>query len=75
MNALEVIKGAETALAIISEGRAALASIMSAVNDGKAEIDADTHAQLDVMLAQEEAQTKAAIADLRSAIAEYRADK
>lgn len=68
-----IITDAELALKLIAQGREALAGIMSAVHDGKHAVDASTQAQLDAMLASEEGQTRSSIADLRSAIAQYRA--
>jgi uncharacterized membrane protein YgcG len=73
MDIMSIIEDAEKALNLIAQGRTALATIQSAISDGRAALDASTQAQLDEMLANEEAQTKAAIADIRSAIAAYRA--
>lgn len=75
MDVSTIIQDAEKALQLIAQGREALAGIMSAVNDGKHAVDAATQAELDAMLTSEEGQTKASIADLRSAIAQYRAGK
>lgn len=70
---MSILDEARKAISLISSGRSTLNSIVQQVKDGKHAIDADTQAELDALLAQEEEQTKAAIADVRDAIAEFRA--
>lgn len=58
--------------ALLTEGRDALGQVKAAITDGSAAINATQLSQLQAMLDKEEQETKAAIADARDAIAEYR---
>lgn len=70
---MNILQEAQKAVSLIQGGRATLNSLIQQVKDGKQAVDADTQAELDALLEKEEGETRTAIADLRSAIAEYRA--
>lgn len=63
---------ARDALALITQGREALAALADAAKDGKLAIDAKTAAELDAMIAAEAPETEAAYNNLKDAIAESR---
>lgn len=65
---MDILARAREALALIQQGRTALAGIADAVSDGKAAIDADTKAELDALLEQEREETRAAHRRLDDAI-------
>lgn len=63
---------AKEAMKAIAQGREALAAVVDAVKDGKAALDVNSQAELNALLEQEKAETKAAYNNLRDAIAESR---
>lgn len=63
---------AKKGASLLSQGRQAFEQVKDAVNDGKTAINATQRSELESLLAQEEQETKSAIADARDAIAEYR---
>lgn len=69
---MDYLEKAKAALDLIRRGREALSGVTSAVKDGSAALSATQQAELDAMLAKEEAETAASIAEGRDAIAEFR---
>ena len=66
---MDIAKAIADASALFAQGREAVAKIVDAVNDGKVAVDAKTQADLDALLAQEQAETAAAHQALQDAIA------
>lgn len=63
-------------LALIAEGRSALAGVVQAVKDGKAVLEpGQTLEGLQAQLEREENETRSAIGDVRAAITAYRASQ
>lgn len=72
MDFAAILALAQKGASLFSEGRAAFTQVKSAIADGTAALSTSEHDQLSAMLDKEEEETKAAIADARDAIAEYR---
>lgn len=65
---MDWLKRARDAAAMISEGRQALSSVVSAVRDGTAALSTTDQAELDKLLAAEAEQSRAAHDELERAI-------
>lgn len=68
----EIQKLVDKGASLLQQGRAVFSQVKSAVADGKTAINAVSMDALLAQLEREEAETKAAVADARDAIAEYR---
>jgi hypothetical protein len=62
------LQRARDAVAMVSEGRQALSSVVSAVRDGTAALSTTDQAELDRLLAKETAESRAAHDELEQAI-------
>lgn len=62
------LQKAEEAIALLQQGRAALASVTSAVKDGSAALSTTDQAKLNDLLAKETAESRAAHDSLEEAI-------
>ncbi len=67
-----ILEMAREALALIAEGREALAALVDPVKDGKAALNAKDSAELDAMIEAERTETRAAYTNLKDAIAQSR---
>lgn len=75
MNFSEITALFNKGASLLSAGRDALAQVKDAIGDSKTAISETEKEKLTDMLAQEEQETAAAIADARDAIAGYRAGR
>lgn len=66
---MDWLEKARAALAVIRSGRTALASVVDAVKDGSAAINTTDQAELNRLLAEETAESRAAHDSLEEAIA------
>lgn len=69
---MDLLQKAKDAIALIQQGREALAGVVDAVKDGKAAIDADTLGELDGLLEQERVENRQTNAAIQDAISRYR---
>lgn len=70
---MDLLKKAQDAIALIAQGRAALAEVADAVSDGRAAIAADTVEEIDALLEVERIENRATNDAITTAIADFRA--
>lgn len=69
---MDILGGIRDGLALIAEGKKALASVTDAIKDGTTGADADTLEEAQLLLDQEETESQAAHDNLKSAIDDAR---
>ena len=69
---MDLLQMAKDGLALVQEGRKALAQVVDAVKDGKAGIDAKTIDEIDALFEKERVENRATNEAVVDAIAAYR---
>ena len=68
INAGNILTKAQEAIALVQQGREALAAIKDALNGGQVALNTNDMRQLQALLAQEQRESEAAHSDLNNAI-------